>query len=92
MVYLKGEYMGKIVHEYETEYEVGDLVIFKKNGLEIGVIEGYYVDDGYFWFNIRVSPSTVYTYTNQGDISEGDILGKLNGELGNECRKYIVGK
>ena len=86
----KGENMGKIIKEYETEYELGDLVIFRKKGLEIGVIEGYYIDDECFWFNIRVSPSMVYTYTQQGDISEEDILGKLDGELGNKCRRYVL--
>lgn len=48
--------MGKIIQEFETQYEVGDVVIFDKDGLKVGIIEGYYVSDGNIWFNIRVSP------------------------------------
>lgn len=85
--------MGKIIQEFETEYEVGDVVIFKhKHNLEIGIIEGYYVEDRIFWFNIRVSPAMVYTYSNEGDIMEADIRGKLEGELKEICKYYIVGK
>ena len=82
--------MGKIVKEYETKYEVGDLVIFEKNGLSGGIIEGYYVEEGNFWFNIRVSDSFVYTYSNGGDIAEWDIFGKVEGELREECYKWIT--
>lgn len=43
--------MGKIIKEYETKYNVGDVVIFNKIGfLQVGVIEGYYVEDNIFWF------------------------------------------
>ena len=82
--------MGKIVKEYETKYEVGDLVIFEKNGLSVGIIEGYYVEEGNFQFNIRVSDSFVYTYSNGGDIAEWDIFGKVEGELREECYKWIT--
>ena len=82
--------MGKIIKEYETKYNVGDIVIFNKSGvLQVGVIEGYYVEDNIFWFNIRISPSTVYTYTNKGDIGEHDIIGKIEGELRDECCRVI---
>ena len=82
--------MGKITHTFETEYEVGDVVVFEKNNnLQVGVIEGYYVEDSIFWFNIRISQTMVYTYTNKGDIAEYDIIGKLNGELKNDCLNAI---
>ena len=85
--------MAKVIKEYETEYEVGDVVIFEKDDcLMIGVIEGYYVNDGNFWFNIRISPKYVYTYSNGGDIAEWDILGVVNNELKEKCLKYICGK
>lgn len=84
--------MGKIIKEYKTEYEVGDVVIFEKNQvLNVGIIEGYYVDDGNFWFNIRITPDFVYTYSNSGDIAEWDILGVVNDSLKEKCLKYIVG-
>lgn len=82
--------MGKIIKEYETKYEVGDVVIFYKDGLHVGIVEGYYVENNIFWFNIRISPTIVYTYTNHGDIGEYDILGKVKDVLGNECRSKIV--
>lgn len=87
---LKGVTMGKIITEYETKYNVGDVVVFEKNGtLEVGVIEGYYVEDHVFWFNIRISPTIVYTYTNGGDIGEHDIIGKIESELRDECCRVI---
>lgn len=37
--------MGKIIKEYTSEYDVGDVVIFKtKDYLLLGIIEGYYID------------------------------------------------
>ena len=36
--------MGKIIQEFETEYDVGDVVIFENdNLLQVGIVEGYYV-------------------------------------------------
>ena len=82
--------MGKVVIEFETNYNVGDVVIFKKNNsLMVGIIEGYYVDDNIIWFNIRVSPSYVYTYYNGGDIAEFDIIGKISDDLKEECIREI---
>lgn len=85
--------MGRITIEYESKYEVGDVCIFKKDDrLFLGIIEGYYVDhncDNSFWYDIRVNNSMVYTYTNRGDISEWDIIGKLDGELKDECFKLL---
>lgn len=70
--------MGKISLELETEYNVGDYVAFRKDKvIFVGRIEGYYVEDGNFWFNIRVNSTFVYTYSNHGDIAEFDILFKL---------------
>lgn len=84
--------MGKIVHEFETEYNVGDVVIFKiKDGtLNVGIVEGYYVHDRNFWFNIRTTPNFVYTYSNGGDIAEWDILGVVSEDLKEKCFKEIA--
>lgn len=81
--------MGKIIKEFETQYEVGDVVIFHKGGLHVGIVEGYYIEDNIFWFNIRVSPTLVYTYTNHGDVGEHDIIGKINGDLEKQCNDKI---
>lgn len=83
--------MGKIIKEYETEYEVGDVVLFDKdNHLLAGIIEGYYVEDGNFWFNIRTSRNFVYTYSNGGDIGEWDIICKIEGDNKEDCYKKIT--
>lgn len=83
--------MAKVIREYETEYNVGDVVIFQKfKTLNVGVIEGYYVDDGNFWFNVRTTPDFVYTYSNAGDIAEWDIMGVVDGSLKEECFKRIT--
>lgn len=82
--------MGKIIMEFETEYNVGDVVIFEKNDkLQVGIIEGYYMDCDTFWFNIRISTDYVYTYSNGGDIAEYDIVGKLDGILKEKCFRII---
>lgn len=83
--------MGKIIKEYETKYDAGDVVIFEKNDkLEVGIIEGYYVDDNIFWFNIRTSASNVYTYSNKGDICENDIIDKIEGDFAVKCINAIM--
>ena len=83
--------MGKIIKEYETIYDVGDIVVFEKNNkLEVGIIEGYYMDCDTFWFNIRTSSSNVYTYSNKGDIGEHDIIGKVESNLMANCRNAIL--
>lgn len=83
--------MGKIIKEYETPYDVGDVVIFEKNEkLEVGIIEGYYVEDSNFYFNIRISSSYVYSYSNGGDIGEYHIIGKVEGDLNMECKEEIL--
>jgi hypothetical protein len=85
--------MGKIIKEFTTEYDVGDVVIFKKNKiLNVGIVEGYYEDDGCIWYNIRISPQFVYTYSNGGDIAEFDIIGTIDDNLKSKClesMKYL---
>lgn len=74
--------MGKISLEFETAYEKGDVVVFEKHDiLEIGIILGYYVDQsagGSIWYDVAVNKKKVYTYMNEGDVPEYDILGKVN--------------
>ena len=73
--------MSEITLTYDSEYEVGDLVIFKKNKhLMVGIIEGFYVDSSAndsIWYNIRINKDEVFTYSNKGDISEADIAGVI---------------
>lgn len=86
--------MGKIVEEYTSQYDVGDVVIFKATDcLLLGIIEGYYIDrncNNSFWYNIRTNNTNVYTYSNKGDIAEWDIIGKIEGSLKNECFAEIT--
>ena len=85
--------MGKIIKEYETEYNIGDVVVFEKNNIfNVGIIEGYYVEDERFWFNMRVNPEHVYTYSNDGDVSEYDIIGVINDNLKEKCFQLIAKK
>ena len=82
--------MGKIVVEFETDYNAGDVVIFEKNNrLMVGIVEGYYMEDDIFWFNIRVSSRYVYTYSNGGDIMESNIIGRVNEDLKEELIRQI---
>lgn len=82
--------MGKIVVEFETNYNAGDVVIFEKNNrLLVGIVEGYYMEDNIFWFNIRVSSRYVYTYSNGGDIMESDIIGRVSEDLKEELIRQI---
>lgn len=82
--------MGKIHIEFDTQYDKGDVVVFRKDGmLQVGIVEGYYADnnaDG-IWYNIRINPSTVYTYSNGGDVAEWDIMTKL--ENAAELEEFI---
>lgn len=82
--------MGKIVIEFETDYNAGDVVIFEKNNrLMVGIVEGYYMEDNIFWFNIRVSSKYVYTYSNGGDIMESNIIGRVSEDLKEELIRQI---
>ena len=82
--------MGKVVVEFETDYNAGDVVIFEKNNrLMVGIIEGYYMENDIFWFNIRVSSKYVYTYSNGGDIMESNIIGRVSEDLKEELIRQI---
>ena len=82
--------MGKIVVEFETDYNAGDVVIFEKNDrLMVGIVEGYSIEDDIFWFNIRVSSRYVYTYSNGGDIMESNIIGRVSEDLKEELIRQI---
>ena len=82
--------MGKIVVEFETDYNAGDVVIFEKNNrLMVGIVEGYYMEDDIFWFNTRVSSRYVYTYSNGGDIMESNIIGRVGEDLKEELIRQI---
>ena len=82
--------MGKIVIEFETVFDIGNVVVFKKNNrLMVGIIEGYYEEDSCIWYNIRVSSSEVYTFSNGGDILESDIIGEVDEELEINCINLI---
>ena len=82
--------MGKVVVEFETDYNAGDVVIFEKNNrLMVGIVEGYYMEDNIFWFNIRVPSRYVYTYSNGGDIMESDIVGRVGEDLKEELIRQI---
>ena len=82
--------MGKIVVEFETKYNAGDVVIFEKNNrLMVGIVEGYYMADNIIWFNIRVSSNYVYTYSNGGDIMESNIIGRVSEDLKEELIRQI---
>lgn len=82
--------MGVVIEKYTSKYDIGDVIIFKKEKtLLLGIIEGYYIDDDCFWYNIRINFNKVYTYSNGGDIIEEDIIGKLEGNLKDECYKLL---
>lgn len=79
--------MGKIV--FKSKYEVGDVVAFEKNNRGfIGIVEGYYVDNSEFWYNIRLNNQYVLTYSNGGDVSESSILFKLTDEQTDLFKRY----
>jgi len=85
--------MGKIIQEFTTKYDVGDIVIFQKGrNILCGIIEGYYVEDDYFYFNIRLWKDNVLTYSNGGDVGEYDIIGKVENDLADSCRERIIGE
>jgi hypothetical protein len=82
--------MCTIINGFNIQYDVGDVVIFEKNGnLQVGIVEGFYIDDDIFWFNIRVSQRLVYTYSNGGDIGEHNIIGKVEDKVKDKCIRHI---
>ena len=71
----------KITQEYESEYNVGDWVAFRKDKfIYVGQIVGFNIDDGEFWFNIKVNSAKTFSYGNGGDVAESNIVFKLNEE------------
>lgn len=83
--------MSKIHIEVESEYDKGDIVVFyHHDALRVGLIEGYYLEDWCIWYNIRTSPTFVFTYSNGGDVAEWDIKMKLEDNI-EEFRKIITG-
>lgn len=88
--------MGKINIEIETIYDIGDVVVFKKqNELKVGVVEGYYLDqvaNNSIWYNIRTNFDTVYTYNSGGDIGEHDIVMNLYDNTGTAMRLIDLDK
>ena len=91
--------MEKIIKEYTSQYDVGDVVVFKSGSntdfrLFLGIIDGYYIDyncDNSFWYNVRVNAREVFTYSHKGDIAEWDIIGKIESELKEKCFESIIG-
>jgi len=80
--------MATIHYEIETEYDKGDLVVFRKDKtLLVGIVEGFYVDNG-VWYNIRINKDFVYTYSNGGDIAEWDIISKIDDN--EDIKNFIV--
>lgn len=78
--------MGKITLNFETKFDVGDIVAFEKDKrFLIGVVTGYYYSDNNIWYNIQVDKNYIFTYMNGGDIHEEAILFKLTTE-----QMYIV--
>lgn len=88
--------MAKVTVEFETEYNVGDVVLFERYKQVIaGIIEGFYVDasaGNSIWFNMRIASECVLTYSNGGDVAEWKILCKLDGATAEAARAAITGK
>lgn len=69
--------MAKIKWEFETLYDIGDVVIFNYHNItRIGIIQSFYLDDQVVWYNI-LSDNFLCCYSQGGDIAEFDILGKI---------------
>lgn len=82
--------MGKIVQEFETQYDKGDVVIFKKGEqLRVGIIESYGEDDGYVWYAVRTGVNAVYSYSQGGDIPEWDIVDALPADIASPVAKIL---
>lgn len=88
--------MGQITITINTDYNKGDVVVFRKNaGLSIGIIEGFNVDsssNNNVWYNIRTTKDFIYTYTNGGDIAEFDIVNKFDGHIAEIYKELILGE
>ena len=88
--------MGQITITINTDYNKGDVVVFRKNaGLSIGIIEGFNVDssaNNSVWYNVRTTKDFIYTYTNGGDIPEFDIVNKFDGDVAEIYKELILGE
>lgn len=91
--------MGKIVEKIDTQYDRGDVVVFHKMledpavryATMCGIVASYYVDHNAgdsIWYTIRVDKDTVFDYS-LGDISEWEIVGKLEGKLAEAVKEDI---
>lgn len=80
--------MSKITYEYDAKYDIGDVVIFKKEEkTQIGIVRHYIIDTNAgdsVWYNIQISKDETYSYAHKGDISESDILCKIE----NKAEKF----
>lgn len=62
-------------------YEHGDVIIFKKNNqLNVGIIEGYYVEGDDILFTIRMSSKHIYSHSKGDNICMCDIVGRIEDE------------
>lgn len=81
--------MRKITLNFETKYDVGNIVAFEKDDrFLIGVVIGYYYSDNSIWYNIQVDKDYIFTYLNGGDIYEEAIMFKLTHEQADEVKRY----
>lgn len=75
--------MGKIIEEYTSEYDVGDVVIFKtEDCLLLGIIEGYYIDhscDNSFGMILELIKQMFIHIPIKEILQSGILLGKLKG-------------
>ena len=82
--------MAKIARTFEIDYEIGDVVIFKRDHhLNVGIIEDRCIEDDCIGYKIRMSEDFVYTYTCLGFIVDFAIVGKLDGKLNEICVEVI---
>lgn len=81
--------MGKITLNFETKFDVDNIVAFEKNDrFMIGIVTGYYYSDNNIWYNIQVDKDYIFTYMNGGDIHEEAILFKLTHDQVDEVKRY----
>ena len=86
--------MATVTTTIETEYNRGDIVIFRAlDHLLVGVIESFYVDNmagDSVWYDIRVNHKDVFCFSNHGDIAEYDIIGLVeDSDLKTACEGLL---
>jgi hypothetical protein len=84
--------MGRIVLDTDPIYQLHDIVIFKINNmLHIGYVEAHYTVDENHFFNIRTAPDGIAVPYNGMDVSEVDIIGRVeNSILKEKCTKQLT--